>query len=171
MKRESESQNWSYFHRKKETYIRAKLVSVESEHSYSKIEVDEKSSFEKEKINSYYLLTFQEGTELKTYYFSEKPLKIGEYYIYTIKNGSMTNCYYSEENLKYEVKDKTRDINIFLGVFLFTSLIFLGVGITAQNSFLTMFMGSGCLILGSLLYLVSKKSSNLANKIIKKLKS
>lgn len=172
MKIESENHNWSSFSDKKQTYIRAKLVSVETQIAYSEELDPEEGHFQREGMHYSYLLTFQEGPELKTYPFSEKPTDFGQYYLYTIKNNNMVSCYRSEKGFKNNIANRTTDIEIFFYV-LFLMFVLLFIFSLFINPLFSPFMITVAVIFSSSLglnYLIRKKSSNLANKIIAKLK-
>ena len=176
IKIESENHNWSSFSDKNQTYIRAQLVSVETQIAYSEALDPAEGHFQREQINYSYLLTFQEGSELKTYKYYEKPTDLGQYYLYTIKNNHMISCYHSEKGFKDNIIKQSiaanADADLMLTVLLglsgscFTAgIVFSGLPFSFMITLAALFLSS----LG-LKYLINKKQSTLVNRIIEKLK-
>lgn len=177
IKEKTDNHQWSSFSVKEKTYIRAKLVSVETQISHSATLNSEDSHFQREQIDYSYLLTFQEGPELKTYLFCEKPSNLEQYYLYAIENNRMISCYHSEKEFKnnitkYDEYDYIISGEAFLDALLCVSGLFFicffhtvplldPFMITLATSFL-------CSL--ALKYLIRKRLSNLAEVILKKLK-
>lgn len=176
MKTESENHNWSSFSDKNQTYIRARLVSVETQIAYSEALDPAEGHFQREQINYSYLLTFQEGPELKIYEFYEKPTDLGQYYLYTIKNNLMISCYHSEKGFEDNINKQSFDANANVNFLLIVLLCLFGSYFTAGIVF-SLFPFSFTITLAALFlsslgfkYLIKKRTSNLATRILKKLK-
>ena len=172
VKGKTDNYQWSSFSDKKQTYIRAKLVSVETQISHSETLDPEEGHFQREQINYSYLLTFQEGLELKTYLFNQKPTDLGQYYLYTTRNNIMISCYHSEKGFENNIKNENAKLNFILNLLLPLFGVYYSANIVFFNFSFSFTITMAALFLSSLglKYLINKKKSNLANRIIEKLK-
>jgi len=172
VKEKTDNHQWSSFSAKKQTYIRAKLVSVETRIAYSEELDAEEGHFQTETIDNSYFLTFQEGSELKTYQFFEKPTDIGHDYFYIIKNNKMKACYYTEKGFINCILN-----NIFTDYsirFLFIFMMVFFTSFLIPFEYISVFIGS--LLIGmpfissGVLFFIRKKAKLKAEAIYKKLK-